>query len=354
MVVTAFDRLDADAIAQLPARLRILATYSVGVEHIDLDAAARRRIAVLSTPDVLSNSVAEMAILLMLERRAPGARGRGPALRKDLVRLDANAAHRHRVDGAAHRHPGHGAHWAHDRTARPRLRHERPLPQPPSPRGPSWRKMPTITQRSRDCLPSAMFSSWQRPPRRTPRDFSMARGSRSCPPTTPFWSTSPAAISSTTMRSSGRCDRAGSPAPAWTCSTMSRAWMPDTSIFPMSSSNRTRGVRRWRRGSRWQASCLPELTPSSPVRALQIGSFERPHPRGPGRRSPPPCVKRDKCWLCIRRACETIRPQRKASSHHGRPQANYKQMPWTTSNACPLIPVRTGGSVTSWDLDRYG
>ena len=30
MVVTAFDRLDADAIAQLPARLRILATYSVG------------------------------------------------------------------------------------------------------------------------------------------------------------------------------------------------------------------------------------------------------------------------------------------------------------------------------------
>jgi len=66
MVVTAFDRLDADAIGRLPARLRILATYSVGIEHIDLEAAAHRGIAVLSTPDVLSNSVAEMAILLML------------------------------------------------------------------------------------------------------------------------------------------------------------------------------------------------------------------------------------------------------------------------------------------------
>src|SRR5262245_50284903 len=66
MVVTALDRLDANAIARLPARLRILATYSVGIEHIDLDAAAGRGIAVLSTPDVLSNSVAEMAILLML------------------------------------------------------------------------------------------------------------------------------------------------------------------------------------------------------------------------------------------------------------------------------------------------
>jgi glyoxylate reductase len=66
LIVTAFDRLDADAIKRLPAVLRILATYSVGIEHIDLKAAASRGIAVLSTPDVLSDSVAEMAILLML------------------------------------------------------------------------------------------------------------------------------------------------------------------------------------------------------------------------------------------------------------------------------------------------
>jgi lactate dehydrogenase-like 2-hydroxyacid dehydrogenase len=66
LLITAFDRLDGDAIAQLPARLRVIATYSVGIEHIDLDAASRRGIAVLSTPDVLSDSVAEMAILLML------------------------------------------------------------------------------------------------------------------------------------------------------------------------------------------------------------------------------------------------------------------------------------------------
>jgi len=66
MVVTAFDQLDRDTLARLPERLRILATYSVGIEHIDLDAAASRGIAVLSTPDVLSDSVAEMAILLML------------------------------------------------------------------------------------------------------------------------------------------------------------------------------------------------------------------------------------------------------------------------------------------------
>jgi lactate dehydrogenase-like 2-hydroxyacid dehydrogenase len=66
LLITAFDRLDAGAVAQFPAGLRIMATYSVGIEHIDLDAVSQRGIAVLSTPDVLSNSVAEMAILLML------------------------------------------------------------------------------------------------------------------------------------------------------------------------------------------------------------------------------------------------------------------------------------------------
>ena len=66
LIVTAFDRCDAAAIGRLPASLRILSTYSVGIEHIDLEAARRRGIAVLYTPDVLSDSVAEMAVLLML------------------------------------------------------------------------------------------------------------------------------------------------------------------------------------------------------------------------------------------------------------------------------------------------
>lgn len=66
VIVTAFDRLDAGAIEKLPSRLRVVGTYSVGIEHLDLEAARSRGLAVLSTPDVLSDSVAEMAILLML------------------------------------------------------------------------------------------------------------------------------------------------------------------------------------------------------------------------------------------------------------------------------------------------
>ena len=66
LVVTAFDKFDATVIAALPPTLKILAANSAGLEHIDLDAARQRGLPVLCTPDVLSDSVAEMAILLML------------------------------------------------------------------------------------------------------------------------------------------------------------------------------------------------------------------------------------------------------------------------------------------------
>jgi lactate dehydrogenase-like 2-hydroxyacid dehydrogenase len=58
--------LPADSIAMLPESVRAIATYSVGTDHIDLDAARAREIAVFNTPEVLSDSVAENAIFLML------------------------------------------------------------------------------------------------------------------------------------------------------------------------------------------------------------------------------------------------------------------------------------------------
>lgn len=66
LVVTAYNRFDAETIDRLPANVKIVATYSVGYEHIDIEAARRRGLSVLYTPDVLSDAVAEMAILLML------------------------------------------------------------------------------------------------------------------------------------------------------------------------------------------------------------------------------------------------------------------------------------------------
>ena len=60
------DRLDAAAIAALPASVKVIATFSVGYDHIDVPAAQARGIAVCNTPDVLSVATAECAMLLIL------------------------------------------------------------------------------------------------------------------------------------------------------------------------------------------------------------------------------------------------------------------------------------------------
>ena len=56
----------SDVIAALPERLKVIANHSVGVDHVDLGAAAARGIIVTNTPDVLSSATAEIAMLCML------------------------------------------------------------------------------------------------------------------------------------------------------------------------------------------------------------------------------------------------------------------------------------------------
>ncbi len=60
------ERLDAAAIQALPASVRVLGTFSVGTDHLDLDACRARGLPVVNTPDVLSQATAECAMLLIL------------------------------------------------------------------------------------------------------------------------------------------------------------------------------------------------------------------------------------------------------------------------------------------------
>jgi lactate dehydrogenase-like 2-hydroxyacid dehydrogenase len=66
LLVTVTDRIDADLIRALPPSVKIIATFSVGYDHIDIAAAKARGIAVTNTPDVLTDATAEIALLLML------------------------------------------------------------------------------------------------------------------------------------------------------------------------------------------------------------------------------------------------------------------------------------------------
>lgn len=72
LFITPVDRLDSEFFKGVSPSVKVIATYSVGFEHIDLQAAARRKIAIAYTPGINSEATADIAMLLMLgaSRRA--------------------------------------------------------------------------------------------------------------------------------------------------------------------------------------------------------------------------------------------------------------------------------------------
>jgi len=66
VLCAAGDPMGAATIAALPASVRIVTTFSVGVDHIALEACKARGIVVTHTPEVLSFATAECAFTLML------------------------------------------------------------------------------------------------------------------------------------------------------------------------------------------------------------------------------------------------------------------------------------------------
>jgi lactate dehydrogenase-like 2-hydroxyacid dehydrogenase len=72
LFISPADKLDAEFFRRVPASVKVIATFSVGYDHIDLRAAAERRIPIANTPGVLTEATADVAMLLLLgaSRRA--------------------------------------------------------------------------------------------------------------------------------------------------------------------------------------------------------------------------------------------------------------------------------------------
>ena len=70
------DPVDAELIGAAP-KLRAISNYAVGVDNVDVEAAAARGIPVGNTPDVLTESTADLARGADARHRAAAGRGRG-------------------------------------------------------------------------------------------------------------------------------------------------------------------------------------------------------------------------------------------------------------------------------------
>jgi lactate dehydrogenase-like 2-hydroxyacid dehydrogenase len=72
VLITPFDRLDADLFRKISSSVKVISTYSVGTDHIDMVAARERNIAIGYTPAEVTEATADIAMLLLLgaSRRA--------------------------------------------------------------------------------------------------------------------------------------------------------------------------------------------------------------------------------------------------------------------------------------------
>jgi glyoxylate reductase len=66
LFITSRDKFTPEVIARLPASVRAVATFSVGLDHIDLPAAKARGLAIINTPGVLTEATADLTMLLLL------------------------------------------------------------------------------------------------------------------------------------------------------------------------------------------------------------------------------------------------------------------------------------------------
>nr|WP_286193460.1 D-glycerate dehydrogenase [Tropicibacter sp. R16_0] len=77
LVPTVTDTIDAGLIGQAGERLKLIANYGAGVDHIDVETARRRGVLVSNTPGVLTDDTADMtmALILSVTRRLPEGMG---------------------------------------------------------------------------------------------------------------------------------------------------------------------------------------------------------------------------------------------------------------------------------------
>ncbi|MEM7296373.1 MAG: NAD(P)-dependent oxidoreductase, partial [Pseudomonadota bacterium] len=73
LVPTLSDQIDAPLLSRAGDRLKLIANYGAGLDHIDVATARQRGILVSNTPDVMTEDTADMtmALVLAVTRRIP-------------------------------------------------------------------------------------------------------------------------------------------------------------------------------------------------------------------------------------------------------------------------------------------
>ena len=103
LVPTVTDRIDARLLSQCGERLRLIASFGTGVDHIDLKTARQRGITVTNTPGVLTEDTADMTLAMMLAVPRRLAEGERLVRSGDWQGWSPTGLLGHRIDFVVHR-----------------------------------------------------------------------------------------------------------------------------------------------------------------------------------------------------------------------------------------------------------
>ena len=127
LVPTVTDTIDEDVIEAAGDRLKLIANFGNGVDHIDLKAARARGILVTNTPGVLTDDTADMTMALILSVPRRLAEGEKLARSGEWSGWSPGAMLGHRIGGKTLGHRRDGPDRPGGRGARARVRADRSI-----------------------------------------------------------------------------------------------------------------------------------------------------------------------------------------------------------------------------------
>ena len=168
LLICPTDKMTPELLQALPKSIRAIATFSVGHEHINLDAAKARNIVVTNTPDVLTDATADITMLLLLGAARRASEGEKIVRTNSWNSWGTTYMLGVHVTGKRLGILGMGRIGQARGQARPRLRHEDPLCQPPPAAGRAGTGRDLSCQRRRDAAAIATSCRSTARPRRRP------------------------------------------------------------------------------------------------------------------------------------------------------------------------------------------
>ena len=88
LMICISEKLSRDVIERLPDSVKVISTFSVGLDHIDLNAAKERGIRIGYTPDAVTIATAEIAMLLVLAATRRATEGQAMVRNREWVGWD--------------------------------------------------------------------------------------------------------------------------------------------------------------------------------------------------------------------------------------------------------------------------